>query len=244
MKRTLLSALLVLSFLIMGSAQAQEGNRPIAYGQTVTGEITNEQFEVPFDFTGSAGDFAVAQLNATDGPRTLGEATLLLLDANRAILASVEDFYPPGTLVFQLPTDGTYTLVATRLGGQAGQDVGGFELRLAKAQVLSANTPVQETVATDDPDVYVVQARGPFTLAYEKRGGTLSPAIEVYRVSGVAVWEEVAILHGRQLSAGTMLIQISSNIAAETYLVVAEHADFDYYDEEPVQAEYTLTLQE
>ena len=98
------------------------------FEQTVSGTITDAAPEVRYCVTASAGDWLAASMFAVDGAPL--DTYLKLYGPDGALLATDDDGAQVGTnsfLVYRLPADGTYELVATRFAGQ-----GAYRLRLEK----------------------------------------------------------------------------------------------------------------
>ena len=128
MKRWWMLVAVALSLALAGTAFAQGDATPIAYGDTVEGEVTNAEFEVPYRFTGAAGDVVQVRM-VVDDSGDFYEPTLILLDADNAVVASIEAWYE-ALLLMPLPADGEYTILASRFGGRTGTAEGGYTLTL------------------------------------------------------------------------------------------------------------------
>ncbi len=141
----------------------------LAYGGTATGTISDAQYEWLYTFTGEQGDAVTITLRATG---TGLDPYLILRDAGGRQIAVNDDAPGGGTLDAAienvvLPTDGTYTIVATRFQGQAGASGGGFELTLQRGTPVTA-TPTPAVTAAASP------TRPPLAIAY---GVTVTGAI-------------------------------------------------------------------
>jgi len=115
----------------------------IAYGVTVTGAISDAQFEVRYTFDGGRGDPVTITLRRTGGDL---DPYLILLDAAGNEVATNDDAEDgTGTLDSRinnlpLPAAGTYTIIATRFQRQAGSSVGEFELTLERGSRAAATS--------------------------------------------------------------------------------------------------------
>src|SRR5579859_6626779 len=130
----LLLALLLISPSLAGSAQ---GGSQIAYGQTVTGKITNSNSRVIYTFQGHKGDIIDVSLNRTDG--TL-DPVLILTDSQNNLIAMNDQSGADSTASLvsqQLTADGAYFLIVTRFGQGLGLTTGGYSLTLTRAGVAS-----------------------------------------------------------------------------------------------------------
>lgn len=112
----------------------------LAYGDTAAGAIDDLRFERIYTFEGSRGDPVTIELSRVAGDL---DAYLILLDAAGNQLAYNDD--AAGMAVstdsrianFRLPSDGTYTIVATRFRGAEGDSSGAFELHLASIESIA-----------------------------------------------------------------------------------------------------------
>lgn len=214
---------------------AQDGETIIEYGQKVTGEITNQAFEVPYVFQGVAGDVIVVEMSAVDVLGDLSMPSIILLDVDFNIISSVYGINS-AVLAAKLPADGAYNLIATRNDGRAGDSVGEYALSLLKPQVLVVDEAVTSSLTNETVDYFAIEAEGPFNLHYEKQTGDFYPATTIHVISDGEL-EEVASLQGDELSRGALGLEGQS----DTYIVTVGEALWDF-NFDTVSAEYTLTL--
>lgn len=184
MKRYLLfiAALIAALAVLVPPATAQDPAATLSYGQTFTGTITNREFEVLYTFEGKANDTILATMEATED-NTLYTPALILLDSEADVLADQSN-WGRALLVYTLPADGTYTLVATRQGGRGGDAEGGYQIRLLLPQILVAGSSVTSTVS--DPalaDFYVLDAQATTRVSFERTSGIYAPLIRVSQFS-------------------------------------------------------------
>ncbi len=124
---------------------------PMALGSTVSGVITNVTPAQAYTFDATTGAKITATMQAQSGNL---DPYLVLLGPGNATLASNDDAGPNSTdasITYTLPTDGTYTVIATRYGLTIGGTEGEYNLNVVAAQpeVVAPNTT--ETVATPAP---------------------------------------------------------------------------------------------
>lgn len=152
--------LLCLTLLLPSLALAQDAPA-LTYGAETTGEITEAAPEVRYTFTGAAGDLIIARMTAVQQGL---DSYLSLLDSEGAELTFNDD--GGGSLnsllgPFMLPTDGTYTLVATHCcPGGGGISTGAFNLSLAVTTPLTLTAGEPLAVSLDD-------AQAVITLQYQ-----------------------------------------------------------------------------
>src|SRR5687767_13449953 len=123
----MLIVLILVAMLVPMTAGAQEGR--ISYGETVSGEITDAAYEIPYTFKGNEGEFIHVHMEAVD-PINGPEIGIVLTDASNATVALVEGFFKQNDLFFPLPATGEYTILATRRESRAGTTVGEYNLTL------------------------------------------------------------------------------------------------------------------
>ena len=104
----------------------------IEYGDTISGTIDDEVFEIFFEFEGMQNDLVGIEMKTLNGNL---DPIVILLDENDNEIARNDDdeqgtgrdSYLRG---FSLPDDGHYTIVATRFQEDLGTTTGDFELSL------------------------------------------------------------------------------------------------------------------
>jgi hydrogenase maturation factor len=101
---------------------------PIGYGQTVEDSITPAAFFDWWQISLRRGDVIRVEMQAAGGLEPL----LGLLDANQDLVTRSEDGAADSAVVlsYEVPADGAFTIVATRVGNAEGASSGGYALRL------------------------------------------------------------------------------------------------------------------
>lgn len=237
MKKLLL--LIFVCCLPVSFVYAQDDER-IEYGETVTGEITNQSFEVAYEFVGKQDDVIVIEMEPVDALGDLDSPALLLLNSENQVVADTSDLFTVGTtkLAVELPANDTYSLIATRTDGRAGDDVGEFTIRLLLLNELFEGVEREGTTGSDLPtNYYVIRQDGePFTLTYEKLGGEFSPAVSVNVIQDNGLTDVISI-SGDGLEYGQVRLPSASGV----YIISVEEALFDFsFDEE--NADYALSI--
>jgi hypothetical protein len=124
---------------------------PAALGDTLTGTINQGQPSVFYSFEAQTGDAVSIRMQSVGDNL---DPLLLLLDANGTEIARDDDGDPDGPrdallANFPIPNDGTYIVVATRFGGDAGLSVGDFILTLTSSvPAVSTEAPPPEITDT------------------------------------------------------------------------------------------------
>jgi hypothetical protein len=212
----------------------------LQYGDVVDGEITNEAFEIEYSFTGSANDLVIVRMWTEGFENVLTLPALALATSDNQVLGTTADHTSimDATLVATLPADGDYKILATRLDGSAGQTVGTFKLSVFKPEVLTPGQSVTGSISSEDTAFYLVEAEGPFVLAYQRTGGTFSPEVSVNAVSDIGEAESRGLLGGTFVRAGSLEIDPGGS---GQFIVTLQEALWDF-NFEPISAEYSLTL--
>jgi hypothetical protein len=238
------SHLLFILFLFFFAAWGP-GTAPveaITYGEAVTGEVTDAQFEVFYTFEAQAEDTIVAAIDGDDeAEMILFDPALKLLDPNGEVLADTTTSFDlfEQVIVVQLRQAGIYTLVATRLDGESGVSFGGYELTLDLAQTLDVGAQVESKITDlEDDRYYVLEAIEPFTLQITQATNGNFPYYAVNTVSEGGILQVVGQVFGAQISEVTL-----TGFEAEQMYIVVVGADEFERPLEAVTATYALTLQ-
>lgn len=155
---------------------------PIEYGETVTGELANNNFEFEYTFKGSEGDIIIIDMRATDFSNDVDDPQIDLLDSEGNLVLSTADQWVFNwvRMGLMLPADDDYTIIATRKGGRGGSSVGEFQLTLMVPPVLTLDEIVAGSLVSDDPvSFYAVMLDEAFDVAYARTGGDMAPEIKV-----------------------------------------------------------------
>jgi hypothetical protein len=124
----ILCLFVILALFVVTPAFAQG---ELAYGQTISGVIDDNSFFNAWTFYASANDDIEAIMTASGGLQPL----LGLLDPAGDLVARSTDGEVDGgiRIDYTTPREGTFTLVATRVGNEAGTSSGGYALSLRLA---------------------------------------------------------------------------------------------------------------
>ncbi len=140
----LIAVLLAALTPALSTVEAQGG--VIAYGDTVTGSITNANYFEAWQFTGTQGD-RVRILMEGDGNL---DAYLGLIEASSEEVVAEDDDSAGNSnalIEMSLPSSGQYLIVATRYDLDQGTSQGQYTLTLTAGGV----TPVSNPVASTEP---------------------------------------------------------------------------------------------
>jgi hypothetical protein len=220
---------------------AQEGDsaeNTIGYGETVSGEITNREFEVEYSFTGNAEDVIIVLMNRSDGSE-LDNPAVIILNEEFDVVAS-KDSYASVTLIYELPSDGQYYAVATRRNGRAGESVGAYELTLLNPRELFADEPLEASANRDEEQYFVIRTSDNFSLQYTHNSGVFAPRINVSIINDEAgSLDVIAAMEGSRLGSGQLNINTSELDSGVFIIYTGRSSIYEYYSGEAL-ADFTL----
>jgi hypothetical protein len=238
----MIRSLFLLVALVLFSATisfAQESTT-LEYGEIGEGEITDREYEVPFTFTGDKGDIIVIELKPVDPFGDLSSPQILLLDSEDDIVADNSDAFNIGIsiLATELPDDGTYTVIATRADGRAGESVGEFTIQIILPEILTVGTPLSGEIDNESTVYYtVINNDEELLLTYVKEDGDFSPEVSINRINDDNTLTAVVTLAGDELTAGALNIPQDRGV----FIINLKEALFDF-SFETESAGYQLTL--
>ncbi len=162
-------SLVSMILLLSSQRHAQAQSEPIACGETVSGEITDDKAQDYWWFAGQAGQTVTISMWGDV------DSALLLADTGGYVLArstGIGDAYLEQTIT----ETATYTIEATRRGGESSDSVGAYELLLECAAPVSqaGATVTTETelaaairAANQDAEADVISLGADITLTAE-----------------------------------------------------------------------------
>ena len=236
--------------------QAQDEN-VIAYGETVRGEITLNEFESLYSFKGTAGDLIRAELSPHDSSLDWSiwhQPEVVLLDSNMNVILALHA-YESTVLIHKLEETGEYHLIATSWGGRTEHNIGEFELRLEQIAFLEAGISRDCEASFQRAKYYAVRTDRDFQVSYEHLEGAFRPEVSVnviaedpYRCgidtpncssdSKGANLHAIASLGGVWLDSGEIAVQLKPS-APDLFIVQVAKRQWDYGDTKQ-SARFTL----
>lgn len=241
LKKRLLFAFTLLMTVMPMLAYAQGENEPIKYGQTVKGEITNRNFEIPFDFKGSEGDVIIIEMSPVDLLGDLNSPQIILLNEEGDVVGDTSGIFSFGTTIFvtQLENDGTYTILATRSDGRSGDSVGEFTLALIQPEVLEVNTPMEGSIKSSGGSNYYLIKAGSEDVAftYSKTAGKFAPDVTVNVIGDYFSLDSIITINGTELTNA----RVSLPSRPKLFIIKVSEALFDF-NFETVSADYNVTV--
>lgn len=136
----------------------QEQSTALQTDVLATGLITSDQYYQTYSFDGATDDVVSLSMTALDGNL---DTLLLVLDSTGLIVADNDDLEPAVNTNsainnLRLPTDGTFTVLATRYGKDVGGTEGNYELLLTAAVPELPPELVNQGLPTGDIEVTLI----------------------------------------------------------------------------------------
>lgn len=187
MRKVMILSLLVAVLLAAfgASVVAAQDKTPIEFGQWVEGTLSNDTYETKYTFSGSKGQIILLEMIPKPGTYDLDPA-VVLRNSDGDILGQNDDFsYPLSVVVATLPSDGDYTVLATRSGGKGGSSEGDFWLRASVVEPLSGGTKTDVTITSDSekdtPTVFVLapESDGAIKVGFSQQIGDLYASLDI-----------------------------------------------------------------
>lgn len=237
---SIVTLLLIVLAVALPAVDAQGDAALLEFGKPVKGEITDAAFEVNYKFQGEAKDTVILKMVRDGFTGGLAQPDIILLDSANKIIADTTRV-AEAILAVQLPEKGEYAVIATRRDGRAGKSIGKYILELIKPAKLTPDTAVKGkatyTLKTGEvqENFYLVEAEGPFKIAYEKQSGKFNPTVTVNLVDK-NVLQSVGTVGGKELTDGVIGVGVAKPAA---YIVRVGRGLFEFAEGD---AEYTVTL--
>jgi hypothetical protein len=201
----------------------------LSYGDVVTGTIGNDVYQIEYPFEARSGDVVTINMNATSG--SLDSFLILLSPAGDQLIQN-DDAQPgaaldAGIIEYTIPSDGVYSVVATRFRGETGPSEGNFSLSInAAAAVVEARRIAFGEVVTgtindsvyESEYVFDARAGDVVTILMDATSGTLDPYLILRSPAGDELVQNDDAQPGAALNAGILDFAIPTDGA---YTVIA-----------------------
>lgn len=245
-------------FLCFMPTLAQEDSF-IAYGETVQGKITVDEYERRYSFEGKAGDLIRADL-LPEGDfynwSSWHEPEILLLDSEMNVITALHA-HESAVLIHELTETNVYHLIATGWGGRSKDNVGAYQLSLERIPLLVDGEVTDCEASSQLGAHYAVRTDSDFQITYARLEGVFRPEVSVNVIAedpyscGIntpncssdvngANLHEVAVLSGIWLDSGTIDVR-AKPLAKGLFIVQVAKGEWDYHNEKS-SAKFTLTL--
>lgn len=207
----------------------------------VEGEITNNEYEVAYEFSGSIGDFIVVEMRRADSDSQLYNANLILLDENGDELVDITDYYgysgADAVLAAELEADGTYTILATRDDGSEGDDEGEYTLKLLNLAPLKDNAAEAQLDNDAGDQYFLIQAEEDVVISYAALDGNYAPLITINDISD-GYPNSITQISGVRLNTANVTVEADEG---EYLLVVVSANPIDYLFSD-IEVEFSISV--
>ena len=227
---------LLLCFVLAGVAAAQE---PLTAGEPVEGEITDSIFTVEYSYKGSADEVIRVILDPVDVLSDLRQPSLILLDPSGKELVRY-DSYGTTEIFWNLPADGTYTIIATRTDDAESDDTGNYTLVVESLETLELNAAVERVFNEGDSVYFIYRSEADFDVRYT-RDGSYVLQISVNQINSDIV-EGTLDAYGVALGKSLTKATFGTFAGGEMYVIGVEEPLFNFYFGEVEPTTVTIEL--
>ncbi len=207
----------------------------LEFGQAVTGEISDREFEFEYSFAGEEGQLISIQMSPADDSEL--DPEVYLYSSDNELLAANDDFpFPTSLILYRLPAAGEYLIVATRNDGRSGSSSGEFSLEVSLAESTPFGTTIEATYSTDffsgvSPTYLLApEADGTVTLTYTQDNSETYAGLRIAAVPDWSVdpefsfYEDVFWLGNSELSSsGSVTLDL---IGGRLYILRVEFGGY------------------
>jgi hypothetical protein len=237
-----LSSIIVAAFVMALAVVPTLAQEMLEPGTPVTGELTDEIAANEYTFEGLENQVVIIGLSYIgDSYDQFNYPGIILRDSAGTEIMSNYGYYTT-MLVWQLPADDTYTVVATRTDDTAdgAPTVGEYQLLLTLPTELTMGEATEAEISSlSTPHYYVITSEDFFTMSII-RGGDFALEFTVNDFNtedSAGQLSSIVTISGKYAYRGLV-----GDIPAGTYIVQVGQGAFDFYDEE-VTANYTIFIQ-
>lgn len=235
--------LVLTTALIAGVVVAQDDENHLEYGAEVNAVITNRTFEILYTFDGQAGDIVRIEMFA-DANTDLDPQLFLGTQDNTLLISNDDAYNRDSRIVFRLPQDATYVIIAARLSGRFGSGGGGYTLRLDKVDPITIGVTSEGRVSSQGQPpvlIFVAESTGTYTISYRHIQGRYYPAFIMARLSVDSSYpEEVGRIDGLELESGAITLNLNAD---DLYTLSLVRSNYNYSSDDET-ALYTIRVDE
>lgn len=238
----ILIAALCYGLMSVSTAAAQD-KVELKLGEFVKGEITEKVHEVSYSFKGKKGDIVTLEIMPDPVQPDL-DPTVELRNSDGQTLAINDDFnYPLALAVAELPSDGDYFAVAGRSGGDGGNSIGRYSLRVSIVNLVGPGSVINAKVNSDSEapaDIFIIrpQKSGSMDITLNQAPGENYAGFQVLEYAENGAPSILARLDNTsKLTKATLTVDLVANMF---YVIKLEQAAYSFAD--PVDFPVTLEL--
>ncbi len=135
--------------MISVGAVAAQNKVVLKLGEFVKGSITEKVLEQSYSFSAKKGDILTLEIMPDPAQPDL-DPTVELRNSDGQTIVKNDDFsYPLALAIAELPSDGDYIVVAGRSGGEDGDSLGDYMLRVSVAKLVGSGSTIDAKVSSD-----------------------------------------------------------------------------------------------
>jgi len=220
--------LFVLPLFTVSLVAAQPDAIPIEYNVDVNARIDNGTFEHLYTFEGTAGEIIVIEMIRSE--RADFDPYLYLATMDNELLIQNDDFYNLNSrIIYRVPEDATYQIIATRNGGRFASGTGDFTLTLKRGENVREGVSLEGRVTDQDfPPSYIFapDEAGEFTITYNHVRGDYHPAVRISRITDENAYvERIGDLDIAGMQTATVTLTLDDSAI---YIVSLESSNYLY----------------
>ena len=232
----------LLGVMSIGAVSAQS-KVALKLGEFVKGEITQKVHEVSYSFKAKKGDIITLEIMPDPDQPDL-DPTVELRNSDGQTLAKNDDFnYPLALAIAEVPSDGDYIAVAGRSGGEEGDSVGKYNLRVSVAELVGPGSTIDAKISSnfDAPaQIYVMRPEksGPMDVTFSQEPGENYAALKVIKWIEDGYPDTLVNIDGTsKLTKATLTVDLEAD---SFYVLKVEQAAYSFGD--PVEFPVTIAL--
>jgi hypothetical protein len=215
-----------LSLSKQATVSGATGGGSISYDQTVSGSITNTDYEDRWTFSGTTGDVITIAMNASN--TTLDTFLRLLNPSGNPATSDDDTGEGNNSLIsaYSLPANGTYTIVAMRYNGSSGSGYGDYRLVLSRngttnigagSSTLSYGQTISGSITnTDSEDRWTFSGAAGDLVTINMTSGTVDSFLKLLGPAGAQLDDDDDGGGGQNSMIGLYLLPANG-----TYTIVA-----------------------
>ena len=230
-----------LGVMSIGAVTAQ-GKVALKLGEMTKGEITAKVHEVSYSFSAKKGDIITLEIMPDPAQPDL-DPTVELRNSDGETIVKNDDFnYPLALAIAELPSDGDYIAVAGRSGGDDGDSVGAYALRVSVAELVGSGSTIKAKVSSDfdaPAQIYVMRPAksGPLEVSFSQEPGENYAGIRLLKWAEDGYPDTLANLDSTsKLTKATLTVEVEAD---NFYVLKLEQAAYSF----GTPVEYPVTIE-
>ena len=220
--------LFLLPLLGFSLAAAQQPITPLEYDNPINARIDNRAFEHLYTFEGVVDEIIVIEMIRAE--QADFDPYLYLTTPDNELLIQNDDFFNLNSrIIYRIPANATYQVIATRNGGRFASGSGNYELTLKRGENIREGVSLEGRVTDQDaPPSYIFapDEPGEFNINYTHIRGGYFPAIRVSRITEANSYvERVGDIDIAGMQNATFNVALNDDAI---YIVSLEQSNYHY----------------